>query len=134
MSRRRAIVVGLLLVAFFAGAVLVAIRQPAEPVWQGRKLSDWMERHTPSSEANPPYGSPGWHLADKAIKEIGTNGIPTLLRMAAATENDLRARLRQLARKQRFVSVKYRHASELNREAEYAFELLGTNAAAARTD
>jgi len=131
MSRRRAIVVGLLLVAFFAGAVLVAIRQPAEPVWQGRKLSDWMERHTPSSEANPPYGSPGWHLADKAIKEIGTNGIPTLLRMAAATENDLRARLRQLARKQRFVSVKYRHASELNREAEYAFELLGTNAAAA---
>ena len=131
MSKRRAIGVGLLCVSLFAGAVLFALRQPSEPVWQGRTLSEWMEQHTPSSGANPPYGSPGWHVADKAIKEIGTNGIPTLLRMVAATEDDLRPRLRRLAKKQRFIPIKYRHASELNREAEYAFELLGTNAASA---
>ena len=131
MSKRRIIAVGLLFIALVAGGVVFALRQPAEPVWQGRKLSEWMERHTPSSEAQPPYGSPGWHLADRAIKEIGTNGIPTLLRMVGATEGDLRARLRRLAKNQRFVYVSYRYAPDLNREAEYAFELLGTNAAAA---
>jgi hypothetical protein len=131
MSKRRTIVAGLLCVSLFTGAVLFALRQPSEPVWQGRKLSDWMEQHTPSSSANPPYGSSGWHLANKAIKEIGTNGIPTLLRMSAATENDLHARVRRFAKKQSFVQIKYRHSSELHREAEYAFELLGTNAASA---
>jgi hypothetical protein len=131
MSRRRAIVVGLMFVALLAGAVFVALRHPSEPAWEGRRLSDWTERHIPSSEAQPPYGSPGWHLADRAIKEIGTNGIPTLLRMSAATESDLRARLRRLATKQRFVFVNYRYAPDLNREAEYAFELLGTNAESA---
>ena len=138
MSRRRAIGKGLLLFAFAFGVVLLAVflalRQPTEPVWQGRKLSDWMERHTPSSSANPPYGSPGWHLADKAIKEIGTNGIPTLLRMMAATENDLSQKLRQIAKKQRFVHIPYRYSPDLNQEAEYAFELLGTNGAAAVTE
>lgn len=123
---------GGVVVAVVAAAVALGLRfGEREPEWKGKKLSVWMERHLPSSAANPPYGSPGWLEAQEAIKAIGTNGIPTLLRMIGATENDLGARVRRLARKQRFVNVQYRHAQGLNEEAEYAFELLGEQAAAA---
>src|SRR5688572_30987713 len=54
---------------------------PPEPVYEGRKLTSWLERHVPNTSANPPYNSPGWHKAEEALRRMGTNAIPTLLRM-----------------------------------------------------
>lgn len=58
MSKRFAISgVGLLVVILAVG--LWQAQQMREPVYEGRKLSEWMEGHLPSSAANPPYGSEG---------------------------------------------------------------------------
>ena len=43
-------------------------------------LTRWLQGHTASSAAVPPFGSPGWQKADAAIRSIGTNAIPTLVR------------------------------------------------------
>jgi hypothetical protein len=40
----------------------------------------------PILRRRPPYGSPGWKKADQDIREIGTNGIPTLLKMIRARD------------------------------------------------
>src|SRR6476646_5792143 len=57
-----------------------------EPVFEGRTLYSWLDRHVPGSGVNPPYNSPGWLKADNALRQIGSNGIPTLLRMMQAKD------------------------------------------------
>lgn len=103
-------------------------RQEQEPVWRGKRYSEWLEGHTASSSAKPPYGSAGWLEAEEAVKQIGTNGIPVLLRMLAARDDGLKERLTRLAAKQRLIRVPYRYAFHLNEEALHAFEVLGPSA------
>ena len=113
------------------GAGLWQVREAREPVHEGQKLSEWMERHLPSSAANPPYGSEGWKKAHEAIRNIGTNGIPTLLKMISATDNGFKRRFLKWASTQPRLHLRYRPAYQLNEEAEYAIEILGTNAVGA---
>jgi hypothetical protein len=54
-----------MLLVLLGGVTLWLSRGPAEPVYAGKTLSQWLENHTPSSSANPPYGSPGWHKPTK---------------------------------------------------------------------
>ena len=84
MSKRWLIVVAVI----FVGAIALVWQssEPPEPMFEGRPLSSWMDHHVPSSAANPPYNSPGWLKAHEAIRAIGTNGIPTLLRMIRAKD------------------------------------------------
>ena len=73
MTRRLYIVVALLGVF---GLLLWQASGPREPTYEGRTLSSWLDYHVPSSAAQPPYNSPGWHKAEEALRAIGTNGIP----------------------------------------------------------
>jgi hypothetical protein len=113
------------------GALIWAVARSSEPTYEGKPLSRWLEGHVPTTDANPRYGSPGWHKADEALRGIGTHGIPTLLRMIRAKDSPLKLKLVKLASKQRFIPIRHRYAFRLNEEAEYAFQLLGTNAAGA---
>src|SRR4051794_9979680 len=65
-AKRLYIAVGLLLLAI---AVFLAWQiGPAEPVYEGKPLNRWLEGHTASSLANPPYpryGSAEWKKADE---------------------------------------------------------------------
>src|SRR5688572_29776383 len=107
----------------------VGVRQfQEEPMWGGKRLSEWMDGHVRGS---PEDGSAEWKLADDAIRQIGTNGIPTLLRMISTTEADTRSRLARFAWDRRWTKKPYRPATQLNEEAKHAFEVLGTNAASA---
>jgi hypothetical protein len=103
---------------------------PREPVFEGRTLYSWLDRHVPSSGVNPPYNSPGWLKADKALRQVGSNGIPTLLRMIQAKDPP-RPILKVIEWARLRGWVHYRFGRDRNEEAEYAFEVLGTNAASA---
>jgi hypothetical protein len=133
MSARKCIVIvtGLSLAAV-VGSLLWQASSPREPVFEGRPLSSWLENHLPSSAANPPYGSPGWKKADEAIRQIGTNGIPTLLEMMRAKDRPaVVLTIRRTALRFGFPVKECRPAVASNEEAAYAFEMLGANAASA---
>jgi hypothetical protein len=126
---------GIVAVILFAATVALLLwRNPSsrEPSYEGRSLTSWLDHHVASSAAVPPYGSPGWKKADEAIRHIGTNAIPTLLEMIGAKDKPkfMIAALEQ-ARRLGLTQSGYRYASPRHEEAEYAFEILGTNAASA---
>lgn len=129
--RRFGIALGGLAVVILA-LFVVPVSGPREPVFEGRKLTSWLDHHVPSSAADPPYGSPGFKKAEETILRIGTNGIPTLLKMAASRDYPRPIiRLLDKARQYRWTTNRYHYASARHDEAEYAFRLLGTNAASA---
>jgi len=132
MNKRRGIILAGVLVVAGVWFVIWGASGPPEPVYEGRKLTSWLERHLPNSSANPPYNSPGWHKAEEAIRRIGTNGIPTLLRMLRANDPPrwvLKAM--QTIQRRGWLRINYRYAMPQHEEAEYAFRVLGTNAASA---
>ncbi len=131
MSKRIGIVTGLFL-AGVVGLLLWRPPGPREPVFEGRPLTSWLDHHVASSAASPPYGSPGWKKADEAIRHIGTNAIPTLLAMIRARDKPpLMLKLMKTAERLGLIPTMYRYAIWRHEEAEYAFEMLGTNAVSA---
>jgi hypothetical protein len=125
------IIAGLLLVGLL-GFMIWRASVPREPVYEGRTLSSWLDHHVASSAARPPYNSTGWQQANKALRAIGTNAVPTLLKMISAKDPSPPFRKAKLfAARYPWTGINFRYASELNEEAEYAFEVLGTNAVSA---
>ena len=120
----------LLVILFVAilGVLVWKAASPVEPKYQGKRLTLWLEGHVPTTSANPPFNSPEWKKADEALRHIGTNAIPTLLRMIRANDSVLKLKLLELARKQRLIGIHYRFAQTRNEEAEYAFRVLGAEA------
>jgi hypothetical protein len=72
MCKRRHILL-LLAAALLAGAVIVALIPAREPSYGGRKLSEWLRLYMEG-------GRPAQEQARHAIRQIGTNAIPFLLR------------------------------------------------------
>jgi len=72
--RTRRIYLGLLLIAVAVGAIVVCFRPEREPEYEGKKLSEWV-RELPSN-----YFQTGESDAQRAIRHIGTNAIPYLLK------------------------------------------------------
>ena len=131
MSKHLGIVFGLLLATVLGLLVWRALDTPA-PVFEGRTLSRWLDHHVASSAANPPYNSPGWKKADEALRQIGTNAIPTLLKMLRAKDPPpLVLKLLEVARRHPWTRINYRYAVLRHEEAEYAFQVLGKNAVSA---
>lgn len=130
---KRLVIASCLILGIIVAVVSVskATRQ-SEPVYEGKPLSRWLEGHLPYTSANPPLNSPGWKKADEALRRTGTNAIPTLLQMIRAKDLPKPVlKLLDLVSKQRLVVIRYGDAFHRNDEAEYAFQILGTNAACA---
>jgi hypothetical protein len=76
---RRVMLIGVALVASVIVTVLVwPGEKEREPVYQGKKLSEWI-----LSQVRPPYDREG---AKVAVRAIGTNGLPCLLRWVGHQE------------------------------------------------
>jgi HEAT repeats len=96
MGRKRQILLVVLAVAMIGGLVWGLLRQPSEPpepVYQGKKLSVWLdgywiEGHGLQEEVAPMEQAK--RVADEAVLQIGTNAVPTLLRMLNVTDSPLR--------------------------------------------
>src|ERR1043165_3334350 len=72
--RNRRIILLLLAVAVLVGVLVVVLPREREPEYGGKRLSEWVERY-----ATPPHMRQTEEAAD-AIRHIGTNAIPYLLK------------------------------------------------------
>jgi HEAT repeat protein len=94
----------------------------SEPIVDGKPLSNWVNYYTTArSEAQS-------KMADQALDKVGTNAIPTLLRMLRRTDSPFKRKVMDLLGKQHFIRVSYIPAERQNQAAYFAFLRLGTNA------
>lgn len=124
MNRKRIIILSLVIVAAgIGGTVYLRIKgEPKEPVYQGLTLTQWLTEDKNTTLIH--YGD--YHLrsgASAAVQAIGTNAIPTLLKMYRA-KNPAQAvhMIRSL------LDPKYMIADVQHDMAFRGFEILGTNA------
>ena len=134
VKRRRKV---LILAAVFVGAVLAVILWPEEkePEYQGKKLSYWLFR-----PPRPPFSEPAAPAeaiaSETALRHIGTNAIPCLLKWLSYEPSPLKkkssaALLRLPARFQPGKLIAYLSESDLERKAfiaEQGFIMLGPDA------
>jgi hypothetical protein len=114
MRKRVHIALAVLLV-ILAGVIACQVLRLREPVYQGKPLSVWLIA----------YGR------DEAVRQAGTNALPTLLRMLRAKDSALKVKLMDLAQKQRFIHINYIPSDELNYRACSAFGVLRAKAQSA---
>jgi hypothetical protein len=84
--KRRLIIVGLSLLLVFVAALVVARRQPPEPVFAGKTLTVWiMQFYSPAPDAQI--------AATNAIREMGGGAVPALIRLLNARDAGFSERL-----------------------------------------
>jgi hypothetical protein len=121
----------LLAMVVFVVAV-VWIWPPAEPSYKGKALHYWLQGYTrivpPSFNSAP---RPTESEADDAIRGMGTNAIPALLRILVYRESPLIRRLLPIAQRLHVMKVQYDPPWSRNYEAVNAFRKLVEEAAGA---
>lgn len=125
------IVAGLLVVA----GVVVYLSRPKEPEHAGRTLSSWIDQYrlysqTHSVEALMKY-RPKVVEAEKAIRSIGTNGIPVLLKKLKAPDAPYKTSLNNFLDRQSLIGFRFTEAQQERSRADYGFEVLGAAGAPA---
>jgi hypothetical protein len=112
--------------AAFIGLVwLSSAGAPTEPVYQGRKLSAWLKVFNYRWQNDPALSE---RDARRALRDAGTNAVPTLMRMLRATDSPLKLKVNWLLQKQHWFKVNIRSAADIHLEAEEAFRELGVRA------
>jgi HEAT repeat protein len=128
MWKRRRILTFAVIIAVLAGlAWLVLSAPPSEPVYQGRTLNSWLREamDTAGDTVNPDVPK-----AEDAIKKIGTNALPSLIRMLRAKDSPVKLALMRLAGKQKIIQFQFETASDLHVRAAYGCIILGPEASA----
>lgn len=118
----------------FLGIVLVGLavwltwlaRYNPEPVYNRKPLSSWLQA----------YATPGGSeaVADVAVRQAGTNAIPTLLRLLRFEDSALKVKLMDLVERQHIMTIppnQFISAVAWNGAGAKGFEVLGTNAQSA---
>ena len=129
----RITLVVLLLAVVGVGVVVWAVLKPNEPVYEGRLLTSWLRQYAENHQFTEPdlMLQPRGELgkqAEAAIRQIGTNAIPTLLQMVQASDPPpWKLRLIEFLRKQSIIKIN-RASPSL---AALGFTALGADAAGA---
>lgn len=93
-----------------------------DPIYNGKRLTVWLENY--SLDATDAES----RAADEAVRHLGTNAIPTLLRLLRASDSPVKVRFLALLRKQHLFQIGYPRASLLNGRAAWGFRALGPDA------
>lgn len=121
-KRWRVIIIIFASTALMGGAAWQVLR-PREPVFEGKPLSFWLQGYDPIQGTEP-----GNQKADEVLSQVGTNAIPTLLRMLSTGDPPFIVKLKALVRRQHFISFRRRAASNQHFQAVKAFQRLGPSA------
>ncbi len=97
-----------------------------EPVYQGKTLTEWLEVYNTGGQTETNYAK-----TREAVEHVGTNAIPTLLRMLRKTDSRLKMKWYEFVYWQRVFKIKVIYASWRNQEAAMGFRILGGRARAA---
>jgi HEAT repeat protein len=120
MGKKRGLLLALLFVALLGGVVWVLSR-PTEPAYQGKPLSAWLNEYN---------GRPGDtnQAALVAIREMGTNAIPALLKIIESDDPPFQRMMSELNRKQSLVHFPVREKPYPRWAASAALYAMGANA------
>ena len=119
-----------LLFSVLVGVVILVVMR-SEPSYQGKKLTAWIDDLSKSNS---------WQQWDtntapaKAIRAIGTNAIPWLLRDIRHPVHPMEYRLNALLNKQHLVKYRFPDMNARLRRASLGFQALGTIAKPAIPD
>jgi hypothetical protein len=126
MKRFRIVLVAVV-VLLFVGWIALYRARSREPRYQNRTLTQWLEAYQHAfvgskSDTNAPA-----MLATSAdaVKQIGTNAIPVLLKMIRTHDSSLAHTTILLLRKQSLIHLTWRTDSECQSQACLGFRLLG---------
>jgi hypothetical protein len=78
---------------------------PRQPSYNGKPLSYWMSRYENRILGKVARNSREQEEADKAVREIGTNAIPYLLKLAGRKDSALKQRLFSIYRRQSWLKL-----------------------------
>lgn len=125
MKRGRAIAACVLAATIATGAIIYALR-PQEPEYQGRRLNEWLEH----------LGNRTWGggtnegEAEEAIRKIGTNALPALVRNLSlpASESFPRRKIKRVLSSQSFVRFKFAQPAAIRWSSAQAIRALGAEA------
>jgi hypothetical protein len=109
------------------GLVLWQVVQQREPVYQGRTLTSWVKDFRQDASRRGAFiPNPA---ATAAIRQIGTNGIPTLLHLLRTKDSAFKANMMRLLARQRLIKVKVDYLSPIDWSqcVWFSFCALGTN-------
>jgi hypothetical protein len=126
MRKRVQVALAIVLVVL-AGVIACQVFQSSrerQPVYGGKVLTLWLRTYAPSSSSG--RHSPEWNEADDAVRHMGTNCIPILLRMIRLKDSP--AKLWLVVFVQKHALTKRIHlvaAAVRNAEASRAFIVLG---------
>ena len=137
MRKRVQIVLAVLLMAV-AGVIAwqVLHSQEAEPVYQGKGLRVWLREYDRNWNAYDEEAVKSRNMAEGAVRQIGTNSIPNLLRMLSKKDSPAVAKLVDLWNRRinsfpvwlRYPGWYENQAAFQNTDAAAGFEILGAEA------
>ena len=119
MNKRRRVGLCICLGLVISAAAFFALR-PREPVYQGKRLSVWLrdlDENTLASDSRT--------RAVDAVRQIGTNCVPTLVEMLHSSDSWLKRTLMELAGKQSRIRFHFTTAQERRNQAIQGIEVLG---------
>ena len=126
MGKQRRNWLAVLLAAAFCGGGWLMLRPPErEPVYEGKPLSYWLESYGPIMVAT----NRSQREADAAVRQAGTNALPTLLRMLRARNSSMTLKLVELVQQQHFVAIHFLFPRlDRNYQAQVGFRILRADA------
>jgi len=120
---------GLVLVSIGVWVWLVIQYPGSGPVYEGRRLSVWMDQYREHwRQRRNPADFEKAEAARQAVMAIGAEAVPTLLQMVGAKDSKLTAKAKALLRKQRIIKVELDPPNHLQAKATTGFALLGQTA------
>jgi hypothetical protein len=131
MKRRKMIVLGAAVLVM--GLMVGYLAGPAEPRYKGYTLTEYLEGHWVQMDRGFGTNDPDPHFApDKqAVLAIGTNGIPTLLRLSRTVDPTWKVNLVSWLKGHKLMRATYRDAQTKRNLGFVGFYLLGEEAAPA---
>ncbi len=117
-------------IIFLALLLVIAAFQflrPTEPTYNGRKLSQWLS----DLEYSSVYPSIVANDAAIAVRHIGSNAVPALVKMVRAKDFVFKLKLMELVAKQSFFKISFTSADDQHAQAHAGFLVLGSAARSA---
>lgn len=125
---RRSFIFAFLLITIVGGTAWLTLirRRPPEPSYEGKPLSYWLTGLYPYSEGVQLTNVPKNFESMKAVKYIGTNAFPMLLRRLEAHDSAFVLKVKHLVNNQKIVKFKSRIAidKDQNLQGWAGFEVL----------
>lgn len=130
----RWILLAAMVVVVVCGMARLSLRpsEPLEPIYRGKPMTYWLDAFG-SNQGFEVQTAERVQL-DAAMHAVGTNAIPTLLRMMRVQDSSLKLAMLALLRKQHLIKVNHVAASTRRFEASQGFEILGPQAAGSVPD